>query len=82
MSNLSATSHQQSLSLHALDSRGGLIASTSTPERHQQPASIQAALFQGATASDSKVLDIQSTAGTPANADTYARNILAFVGGR
>ena len=78
MSELSATPYLHNLP--SLERESGAISGESN--RIQQAASVHAALFQPPTASDSNVLDIQPAVGLAADADTHARHILGFVGGR
>ncbi len=82
MSDLSATPYLNNLPSPANDSRLGLGATSVNPDLLPHATSVHAALFQAPSASDSAVLDIQPAVGIPADADTHAKHILGFVGGR
>lgn len=82
MSDLPATPYLNNLPSPSNDSRVGLGTTSGDSESLQHAASVHAALFQTPAASDSAVLDIQPAVGIPADADTHARHILGFVGGR
>ena len=82
MSDLSATPYLHNLPLQAQGSRVELGNTSGDAGTLQKAASVHAALFQPLAASDSTVLDIQPAVGIPADADSHARHILGFVGGR